>query len=147
MNLKGTIAMLALVCAAGTGVAAPAGAATLGTGDILSPRHVSIPEAAADQPRLWQARQFRREHRRQNRRHDRRYERRYDRRYSRRHRRRNNIGFGFGFGFPFWAFAPTRQHYDPPPVYYAPPPAPAWRFDGARWVCDYVDYYGRPACR
>ena len=145
MNLKSTLAMLALVCA--TGVAASAGAATLGTGDILSPRHVPNPEAAADRPRLWQASHFRRDHRRQNRRHDRRYERRYDRRYSRRHRRRNNIGFGFGFGFPFWAFAPTRQHYDPPPVYYAPPPAPAWRFDGVRWVCDYVDYYGRPACR
>lgn len=129
MNLKSTLAMLALVCA--TGVAAPAGAAALGTGDILSPRHVSIPEAAADQPRLWQASHYRREHRR--------------RRHSRRQRRRNQIGFGFGFGFPFWAFA-QRRHYDAPPAYYAPP-APAWRFDGARWVCDYVDYYGRPVCR
>ena len=133
MNLKSTIAMLALVCAAATGVAASVGAATLGTGELLSPRHVSIPEAAADRPRLWQASHFRREHRRHSRRH------------GRRHRR--HIGFGFGFGFPFFAFAPTRRHYDPPPVYYAPPPAPAWRFDGARWVCDYVDYYGRPACR
>ncbi len=130
MNLKSTIAMLDLVCAAGTGFAASAGAATLGTGDILSPRHVSIPEAAADRPRLWRASHFRREYRR--------------RRHSRRHRRRNRIGFGFGF--PFWAFAPRTRHYDPPPAYYAPP-APAWRFDGARWVCDYVDYYGRPLCR
>jgi hypothetical protein len=133
MNLKSTVAMLALVCATGTGAAASAGAATLGTGDILSPRQVSIPQAAGDQPRLWQARQFRRGHRRS--------------RSGRRHRRRNNIGFGFGFGFPFWALAPTRHYYDPPPVYYTPPPAPAWRFDGVRWVCDYVDYYGRPACR
>ncbi len=131
MNLKSTLGVLALVCA--TGAAAAAGAATLGTGDILSPRQVSVPEAAADRPRLWQASHYRRGHR--------------SRRYSRRHRRRNNIGFGFGFGFPFWAFAPSWQHYDPPPVYYAPPPAPAWRFDGARWVCDYVDYYGRPVCR
>ncbi len=130
MNLKIAFAMLALVCVAGTGAAASAGAATLGTGDILSPRHVPIPEAAADRPRLWQASHFRREHRRSRR--------------SRRHRRRNQIGFGFGF--PFWAFAPTTRHYDPPPVYYAPP-APAWPFDGARWVCDYVDYYGRPLCR
>ncbi len=132
MNLNSTIAMLALVCAAGTGFAASAGAATLGTGDILSPRHLSIPQMATDRPRLWQASHYRREHR--------------SRRYSRRHRRRNNIGFGFGFGFPFGAFAPTTRHYDPPPAYYAPP-APAWRFDGARWVCDYVDYYGRPVCR
>ncbi len=145
MNLKSTLAMLALVCA--TGVAATAGATTLGTGGVLSPRQVSVPEAAADQPRLWQARHFRRDHRRYDRRHSRRYDGRHGRRQYRRHRRRNNIGFGFGFGFPFWALAPTRHYYDPPPVYYAPPPAPAWRFDGARWVCDYVDYYGRPVCR
>ncbi len=132
MNLRSTLAMLALVCAAGTGVAASAGAATLGTGDILSPRHVSRPDTIAGRSQLWQAGRRHREFRR--------------RRHGRRHRRRNQIGFGFGFGFPFWAFAPTTRHYDPPPVYYAPP-APAWRFDGARWVCDYVDYYGRPVCR
>ena len=131
MNLKSTIAMLALACAAGTGVAASAGAATLGTGDILSPRHVSRPDTTADQPRLWQARHHRREYRR--------------RRHTRRNRHRER--FGFGFGFPFWGFAPTTRNYEPPPVYYAPPPAVAWRFDGRRWVCDYVDNYGRPLCR
>lgn len=130
MNLKSTIAMLALACAAGTGVVASAGAATLGSGDILSPRHVSRPDTTADAPRLWRARH-----------HYRKYSR---RRHTRRNRHRRNLGFTFGF--PFLALAP-RRHYNPPPVYYTLPPAPAWRFDGVRWVCDYVDYYGRPQCR
>ncbi len=136
MNLKSTIAMLALVCAASTGVAASAGAATLGTaaiaGDTLSARHVSRSDATADRSQLWQAGRRQRDIRR--------------RRHTRRYRYRSRRHLGFAFGFPFWAFAPT-QHYDPPPVYYTPPPAPAWRFDGVRWVCDYVDYYGRPLCR
>ena len=132
MNLKIAFAMLALVCAAGTGAAASAGAAALGTGDILSARHVSRPATTVDRSRLWQAGYRHREYSR--RRHTRRH----------RHRRRNHLGFAFGF--PFWAFAPTR-HYEPPPVYYTLPPAPAWRFDGVRWVCDYVDYYARPLCR
>ncbi len=133
MNLKSTIAMLALVCAAGTVAAASASAAALSTGDVLSARHVSRLDTTADRPRLWQAG---RRHRREFRRHT--------RRNRFRHRRRNHLGFSFGF--PFWAFAPTR-HYEPPPVYYTLPPPPPWRFDGVRWVCDYVDYYGRPLCR
>jgi hypothetical protein len=78
-------------------------------------------------------------------------------------------GYGYGYGalfaLPFFALAlneisrPSRYYnYDSYRPYYGPPPAayhppayyyapPRWRFDGARWVCDYVDYYGRPACR
>jgi len=135
MKLKRTLAMLVLACAAGTGVATAAGAATLGAGNMLSVRQTATAEATADRSRLWQARDRRHDH----------HWRRHDRRY------RHGPNFGITFGFPFWALAPP-HYYDPPPVYYPPPayyaPPPArWRFDGVGWVCDYIDYYGRPLCR
>jgi len=125
MNLKSTVAMLVLACAAGAGVATPAGAASLAVGDILSGRHVTSPDVTADQPQLWQVQRRRRRH------------------HHRRHR--HGPDFGFYFGLPFGALAP--RYEPPPPAYYPPPAAPAWRFDGRHWVCDYVDSYGRPLCR
>ncbi len=51
--------------------------------------------------------------------------------------------YGWGLALPFFALALSAQRPAPPPA----PAAPAWRFDGYRWVCDYVDAYRRPLCR
>ena len=137
MNVKITVAAIALVCAATAGVTASAEAATLGAvvraADPGWARDAAAPFAGSEKARVWQAR---------HRRHGSRWR-------GRGHRggRRHGSGLGFAFTLPFLALA-LRPHYNvaPPPYAYYPP-APLWRFDGRSWVCDYYDAYSRPLCR
>ncbi len=134
MRTKITAMFLALACAAAIAIAAtaPAKAATLSHATLagkLDLANIGAP-AAADSERfqVWNV----------GRRHGRRH------RYRHRHHRRNHWGgYWGGFGFaPLWGLALSQRHSAP-----APPPAPAWQFDGYRWVCNYVDAAGRPLCR
>ncbi len=125
MRTKITAVLVAIACVAAIGGAAPAEAAPLGYAALagkLEPAKIGAP-AAADSERfqVWNV----------GRRHGRRH------RYRHRHHRRNHCGM-FGFA-PLWGLALSQSHSAPPP--------PAWRFDGYRWVCNYVDGGGRPLCR
>lgn len=125
MRTKFTAMLLALACVAAIGAAAPAEAATLGHATLagtLDLANIAAP-AATDSPRF-QVWNVGRRHRRRG-----------------RHHRRGHRGW-FGFA-PLLGLALSQSYRASPP----PPPAPAWRFDGYRWVCDYVDVTGRPLCR
>ncbi len=123
MKMKFTALLLALACAAAIGSAAPAEAAILSHATLagtLELANIAAP-AATDSERfqVWNV-----GHRR-SRRH--------------RHHRRSHRGW-FGFA-PLLGLALSHSFRA------SPPPPPAWRFDGYRWVCDYVDGAGRPLCR
>lgn len=146
MNVKITVAALALVCAATAGVTSSAAAGTTGVipiaGGAGQARHYSGLATEPERSQVWKARHGRQDARWQ------RQGRKHARRNNRRHKRRHRRNFGFSFGLPFWAFEQRSYDYRPAPAYYdVPPLPPSWRFDGTRWVCDYYDAYGRPLCR
>ena len=130
MRTKITALLLALACAAAisAATATPAKAATLGHATLagkLDLAKIGAPAAAGSERfQVWNVGY------------------RHRRRHRHRHHRRNYWGGSWGgFGFaPLWGLALSQRHG-------APPPVPAWQFDGYRWVCNYVDAAGRPLCR
>ncbi len=170
MNVRNTAFAAALAGAATLGMSGGAGAVPLGSA-LPAPdtRAIAGAAAATEGGTILQAGfRGRRHHRRQFGGHRRGFDgnrRGFDgnRRGFGGHRRGfgNGAFYGLAFGLPL-ALALGASHYDPPPRYYYPPayysppappayyyrPAPpAWRWDGRGWVCDYVDAYGRRACR
>ncbi len=149
MNVRNTAFAAALAGAATLGMSGGAGAVPLGSA-LPAPdtRAIAGAAAATEGGTIWQA-GFR--------------GRRHHRRRFGGHRRGYGYGafYGLAFGLPL-ALALGASRYDPPPryyyppayysppappAYYYPPAPPAWRWDGRGWVCDYVDAYGRLACR
>ncbi len=157
MNKKSAGAALVLICALSMGGAPSATAGVLAAATVKS-----LDAATPGHPNVIKVGRRGRGGRGYGRRGGRGYG---GRGYGRRGHGYGGYGYGALFALPFFALAlneisrPSRYYnYDYYRPYYGPPPAynyppayyyapPRWRFDGARWVCDYVDYYGRPACR